>query len=75
MAISRPLTSRNSEVFSTYSGLAGNTVGLSANLTYNSTTGVLAYDADGVGAGAPMQIALLGASTHPAALGSDFLLI
>ncbi len=56
-------------------GVAGNTVGLSANLTYNSTTGVLAYDADGVGAGAPMQIALLGASTHPATLGSDFLLI
>lgn len=56
-------------------GVAGNTVGLSANLTYNSTTGVLAYDADGAGAGAPMQIALLGASTHPAALGSDFLLI
>jgi Ca2+-binding RTX toxin-like protein len=56
-------------------GLAGDTIGLSANLTYNSTTGVLAYDADGAGAGAPVQIALLGASTHPTALGSDFLLI
>jgi Ca2+-binding RTX toxin-like protein len=56
-------------------GVAGDTIGLSANLTYNSATGVLAYDADGAGAGAAVQIALLGTSTHPAALSTDFLLI
>jgi Ca2+-binding RTX toxin-like protein len=56
-------------------GVAGDTIGLSANLTYNSGTGVLAYDADGAGAAAAVQIALLGTSTHPTSLGSDFLLI
>ena len=56
-------------------GVVGDTVGLSANLTYSSVTGVLAYDADGAGAGAAVQIALLGVSTHPAALANDFLLI
>ncbi|MBV7543593.1 M10 family metallopeptidase [Acidovorax sp. sic0104] len=56
-------------------GAAGNTVGLSANLTYNSTTGILAYDADGAAGDPAVQIALLGVSTHPASLGAAFLLI
>lgn len=62
-------------VFTVYSGQLGATVGLSANLTYNSGTGVLAYDADGAGAIAPFTIAVLGASVHPASLGNDFLII
>ncbi|MCZ8221305.1 MAG: hypothetical protein O9337_17960, partial [Acidovorax sp.] len=62
---------------SVYAGLgaAGDTVGLSANLIYSSVTGVLAYDADGAGVGAAVQIALLGTSTHPATLAADFVLI
>ncbi|MDD2179152.1 M10 family metallopeptidase C-terminal domain-containing protein, partial [Acidovorax sp. D2M1] len=56
-------------------GMAGDTVGLSANLIYSGTTGILTYDADGAGAGAAVQIALLGMSTHPAVLVNDFLLI
>jgi Ca2+-binding RTX toxin-like protein len=62
-------------VFTAYSGQLGATVGLSANLTYNSGTGVLAYDADGAGAIAPFTIAVLGTSTHPVSLGNDFLII
>jgi Ca2+-binding RTX toxin-like protein len=56
-------------------GLDGEHVGLSANLTYSPVTGVLAYDSDGAGAGAAVTIAILGASSHPATLGTDFLLI
>jgi serralysin len=56
-------------------GVVGDTVGLSANLTYSSVTGVLSYDADGVGGVAAVQIALLGSSTHPATLAADFVLI
>ena len=56
-------------------GTAGDHVGLSANLTYSPVTGVLAYDSDGAGGAAAVTIAILGASTHPATLGTDFLLI
>ncbi len=62
-------------IFTAYAGQVGNTVGLSDNLTYDAGTGVLAYDADGLGAGAAVEIALLGTVNHPAALGNDFLII
>ena len=55
--------------------MAGTRVGLSANLSYDSGTGELAYDADGAGGGAAVTIAILGLATHPGALGADFLLI
>jgi serralysin len=60
-------------IFTAYAGQAGNTVGLSDNLTYDSGTGVLQYDADGAGGGAPITFAILGTSTHPA-VGSDFVI-
>ena len=47
----------------------------SANLTYNSATGVLAYDVDGAGTAAPMTFAILGLVGHPALLGNDFLIV
>jgi len=42
---------------------------------YNTTTGVLYYDADGLGGTAAVQIALLGASTHPALVYGDLQII
>ena len=44
-------------------------------IVYNSTTGVLYYDADGSGAGAAVQLALLGTSTHPSLLYTDLQII
>ncbi len=51
------------------------THGTTANshLIYNSTSGVLYYDADGNGAGAAVKVAILG--THPALVASDILII
>jgi len=65
----------SANIFTAYAGQVGNTVGLSDNLTYDAGTGILAYDADGLGAGAAVEIALLGILNHPAALGNDFLII
>jgi Ca2+-binding RTX toxin-like protein len=62
-------------VFTAFAGQVGNTVGLSDNLTYNAGTGVLAYDADGAGAGAAVDVAVIGSPTHPATLGNDFLIV
>jgi Ca2+-binding RTX toxin-like protein len=61
-------------IFTAYSGQIGNTVGLSANLTYDSGTGVLAYDADGVEGASGVTFAILGTSSHPA-VGSDFAIV
>ena len=64
----------SANVFTAYAGQIGDSVGLNANLTYNAATGILAYDADGAGAGAAVQIALLGTLNHPDGLGQDFLI-
>jgi Ca2+-binding RTX toxin-like protein len=42
---------------------------------YNTTTGALSYDIDGNGAGAAVQIAVVGVSTHPALTAADFVVI
>ncbi len=44
-------------------------------LIYNTTSGKLFYDADGNGAGAAVQIALIGLSTHAALTNADFVVI
>lgn len=44
-------------------------------VVYNTTTGALYYDADGSGAGAAVQIALIGTSTHANLQFSDFQVI
>ncbi len=56
---------------------AGVTSGGNADdhIVYNTTTGVLYYDADGSGAGAAVQVALLGTTTHPALAYTDIQII
>jgi len=44
-------------------------------VVYNNTSGALYYDADGSGAGAAVQIALIGTGTHANVLFSDFQII
>jgi uncharacterized delta-60 repeat protein len=44
-------------------------------LVYNQSTGALLYDADGNGAGAVVQIALIGTTTHPSLTAADFVII
>ena len=62
-------------IFTVYAGQIGSYVTTSAFLSYSSTTGILAYDADGAGAGAPLTVAILGVTNHPTLLGNDFLII
>jgi uncharacterized delta-60 repeat protein len=62
-------------VFTAFAAQVGNTIGLSSILNYNAATGILTYDADAIGEGAAVSILLLGTSSHPATLGSDFLII
>jgi VCBS repeat-containing protein len=44
-------------------------------VVYNNTTGALFYDADGNGAGAATQVAILGTVTHPNLTVADFVII
>lgn len=62
-------------IFTAFAGQQGATLGTSANLTYNSVSGVLAYDPDGAGLGAATTFAIIGTSTHPASLGNAFLIV
>lgn len=64
----------SASVFKAFGSQIGQTVGLSEYLQYESNSGKLFYDADGVGSGAGVQFAVLGTSFHPA-LGSDFLIV
>jgi Ca2+-binding RTX toxin-like protein len=65
-------------IFTAFSGLAvGSTLAnteIGNHIRYTAATGVLSYDADGsAGAGAAVQIALVGTISHPASLlGTDF---
>jgi Ca2+-binding RTX toxin-like protein len=58
---------------------ASNTVSATSNtgqhVLYNTATGALYYDADGAGANAAVQVALIGTTTHPTLLSTDFLVI
>jgi len=66
--------SLNANAFYAYSGaVAGHDA--DDRIIYNTSTGVLYYDADGSGKGAAVQIATVGASSHPTITYSDFQVI
>jgi Ca2+-binding RTX toxin-like protein len=44
-------------------------------IIYEQSSGKLYYDADGSGSGAQIQIAVLGASSHPSLTATDFLIV
>jgi len=44
-------------------------------IVYNTTSGALYYDADGLGGQAAVQIATFGTTTHPSLLFSDFQIV
>ena len=48
---------------------------VSANLLYGAGTGTVAYDEDGAGAGAAVNLAILGQAVYPGSLGADFLIV
>jgi Ca2+-binding RTX toxin-like protein len=54
---------------------ASSAQGADERLVYNTTTGQLWYDADGVGGLASVQIAAFGTSSHPALAYSDFQIV
>ena len=61
------------EFVSSTTATAGTTA--TSHFIYNSTSGILYYDADANGAGAAVQVALIGTTTHPALVAADFLII
>lgn len=65
----------SASVFTGYAGQIGTYVVPSANLTYDSASGVLAYDIDGAGPAVPLIFAILGVVGHPTLQGHDFLII
>lgn len=61
-------------IFGAFSGQVGQTVGTGIHLVYDNNTGLLAYDADGVGNGSPVGFAVLGVTIHPSLMTQDFLM-
>ena len=59
-------------IFKAFSEQIGANVGLSQFITYDAATGVLSYDEDGSGSGKALAFGVLGATTHPVSIGSDF---
>ncbi|MDK9693206.1 MAG: hypothetical protein OEL19_03015 [Sulfurimonas sp.] len=53
----------------------GTAVDANDYVLYNTSSGVLSYDADGSGAGVAVAFALLGTSTHPTITAADFVVI
>ncbi len=61
------------EFVSSATATAGTTA--TSHFIYNTNSGILYYDADGSGAGAAVQVALIGTTTHPALVATDFLVV
>ncbi|MDD2780798.1 family 16 glycosylhydrolase [Sulfuricurvum sp.] len=58
---------------------SSNTTGTASDandyILYNTSTGVLSYDADGSGSGVAVEFVLLGVNTHPTITNADFVVI
>ncbi len=65
----------SASVFGAFSSQIGSTVGPGVHLGYDASTGTLSYDADGPGGSSPLAFAIVGAASHPAAMGPDFLIV
>lgn len=65
----------SASIYAVFSGSLGQRVGLGAHLLYDAGHGILAYDADGAGAGASVGFALVGTQSHPANWGDTFLIV
>jgi Ca2+-binding RTX toxin-like protein len=62
-------------VFTALAPQTGQQLGIGNHLLYDNATGILSYDADGAGPGAPLAFAILGVGSHPDTLGNDFLIV
>jgi Ca2+-binding RTX toxin-like protein len=65
----------SASIFVALAPSVGMRLGIGAHLVYNGSTGTLAYDADGAGAGLPVTFAVVGVGAHPATIGQDFLVV
>ena len=55
--------------------LSTQTLDASDRIIYDQKTGALSYDADGNGTGAAVQFAIVGVSTHPTLVSTDFVIV
>ncbi len=58
---------------SIFTAFGSGPVALGQFLSYDATTGALAYDVDGYGAGSAVVVALMGTTTHPTLSDADFI--
>ncbi len=66
-------TTLTADQFAAGAGLIAATT-LTQRFVYDTTSGILIFDSDGTGALAPLQVAQLGAVTHPTLAATDVLL-
>lgn len=65
----------SASIFSVFSNLIGQSVGLTPYLSYDQNTGALLYDADGFGGVSAVQFATIGSAGPPSLANEYFLII
>lgn len=65
----------SASVFTALAGQVGSNIGLGQHIRYDATTGVLSYIEDASGAKPPVAFAVLGTTSHPASVGTDFWIV